>query len=75
VNKQRVMNRFVEKTVSRGEKGVEKMWNNCLKPLPKELWAVWTIFLTDLSIFFTCKINIILSFARQGERQNLIEKL
>ena len=57
------MNRFVEKTVSGGEKGVEKMWNNCLKPLPDELWAVWTIFLTDLSIFFTLKIKIIPFFA------------
>jgi len=70
-----VVNRCVEKTVPKGKKGVEKMWNNCLKPLPEELWAVWTIFLTDLSIFFTCKINIILFFAWQGERQNLIEKL
>lgn len=46
------MNRFVEKTVSGGEKGVEKMWNNCLKPLPDELWAVWTIFFNRFEHIF-----------------------
>lgn len=75
MNKWGVMRRFVEKTVSEGWRSVEKMWNNCLKPPPEDFLAVWTIFLTDLSIFFTCKINIIPSFAWQGERQNLIAKL
>lgn len=51
------------------------MWNNCLNPLYKDAPSQLDYFLTDLSIFFTLKIKIIPSFAWQGERQNLIEKL